>query len=148
MSRSEIMSSVGTKDTRPEMIVRRYLHSQGYRYALHRRDLPGRPDLAFPSRRKVMFVHGCFWHGHGCTWGRLPKTKLDYWAPKIAANVRRDREVMARLQALGWRAHVVWQCRLLKLPRDGLEQAVSFLEGADSGHSDGCTVRSDGESIE
>jgi DNA mismatch endonuclease (patch repair protein) len=132
MSRSEIMANVGTKDTRPEMIVRRHLHALGYRYALHRRELPGRPDLVFPGRRAVIFVHGCFWHGHGCRWGRLPKTRLDYWAPKIAANVERDGDAAKRLTALGWRTHVVWQCSLLKPPRAGLADTVAFLEGRDS----------------
>ncbi len=134
MSRSEIMSSVGTKDTRPEMIVRRHLHRLGFRYSLHRRDLPGRPDLVFPARRGVILVHGCFWHGHGCAWGRLPKTRLDYWGPKIAANLERDRDAVERLTALGWQVHVVWQCSLLKPPRAGLAKAVAFLESLDSRH--------------
>ncbi|HXG78538.1 MAG TPA: very short patch repair endonuclease, partial [Methyloceanibacter sp.] len=85
------MKSVGTRDTGPEISVRRLLHSLGYRYRLYRSDLPGTPDLTFPKRHKVIFVHGCYWHGHGCEKGRLPKSKLAYWAPKIAANRARDR---------------------------------------------------------
>ena len=110
--RHEIMAAVRTKDTGPELIVRRVLSALGYRYRLHRKSLPGRPDIAFPGRRKVVFVHGCFWHGHGCTKGRLPKSRLAYWKPKIAANKRRDATNLADLKRTGWRALVVWQCEL------------------------------------
>lgn len=126
--RSAIMSSVGSKDTGPEMLVRKMLHRRGYRYRLHRRDLPGSPDLVFPSRKKTIFVHGCFWHGHGCQWGKLPKSKLDYWKPKIKANRKRDRRNIAALEEAGWSALVVWQCELkdsdvtLQKMRDFLEQ--------------------------
>jgi DNA mismatch endonuclease (patch repair protein) len=113
--RSFIMSSVRTKHTGPEVVVRKLLHSLGYRYSLHRSDLPGKPDLAFPARRKAIFVHGCYWHGHGCRWGKLPKSKLDYWAPKIAANRARDVKKRAELKRAGWRTMVVWQCQLRKL---------------------------------
>ena len=110
--RGKIMKSVKTADTGPEMTVRRMLHRLGYRYRLHAADLPGRVDLYFPSRRKAIFVHGCFWHGHSCKYGRLPKSRLDYWAPKIAANKRRDRRNLRQLQALGVETKVVWQCQL------------------------------------
>jgi len=92
------------------MVVRRLLHRLGYRYRLHRKKLPGKPDLVFPSRRKVVFVHGCFWHGHGCSKGQLPKSKLDYWAPKIVGNKKRDERNCAELEAMGWRVLTVWQC--------------------------------------
>lgn len=108
--RRRIMQSVGTLDTGPEMVVRRLLHRLGYRYRLHSGKLPGHPDLVFPARRKVVFVHGCFWHGHGCAKGRLPKSRLDYWAPKIERNRQRDASVLTRLSDLGWQALVVWQC--------------------------------------
>lgn len=110
--RSEIMKAVRTKDTGAEMIVRRLLHARGYRYRLHRRDLPGSPDIVFPRLRKVLFVHGCFWHGHECNKGRLPKSKLDYWRPKIEANKERDLRSIAALSELGWEVAVVWQCEL------------------------------------
>ena len=113
--RSAIMSRVGTKDTKPEIQVRRMLHGLGYRYRLHRKDLPGKPDLVFPKRRKVIFVHGCFWHGHGCQWGKLPKSRLDYWAPKIRANRARDKSVVVALSERGWKAFEVWQCELRDL---------------------------------
>jgi DNA mismatch endonuclease, patch repair protein len=108
--RRRIMQSVGTKDTGPEMIVRRIAHGLGYRYRLHRRDLPGTPDLVFVSRRKVIMVHGCFWHGHGCTKGRLPKSRQDYWGSKIARNRSRDAVVALRLKDLGWEVLTLWQC--------------------------------------
>ena len=92
------------------MIVRRILHRLGFRYRLHRRDLPGSPDIVFTSRRKVIFVHGCYWHGHDCRKGRLPKSRLDYWQPKIEANMKRDSRRLAELRALGWDSLIVWQC--------------------------------------
>lgn len=106
------MQSVKNTDTKPELIVRRCLHSMGYRYRLHRKDLPGRPDIAFIARRKAIFVHGCFWHRHRCQKGRLPKSRLDYWEPKLEANVLRDRANIDELESLGWQTLVVWQCEL------------------------------------
>jgi DNA mismatch endonuclease (patch repair protein) len=110
--RRRIMRSVKSKDTGPEMAVRRMLHAQGYRYRLHRKDLPGRPDVVFASKRKVIFIHGCFWHGHGCSKGKLPKSKLNYWQPKIEQNKDRDARNIAELDATGWQALVIWQCEL------------------------------------
>ena len=112
--RSRIMASVGTKDTCAEMGVRRMVHRMGYRYALHRSDLPGKPDLVFPSRHKVIFVHGCFWHGHRCRYGRLPKSSQEYWQTKIETNKRRDRRQRRELTRHGWDVLVVWQCHLKK----------------------------------
>jgi DNA mismatch endonuclease (patch repair protein) len=106
------MQAVKTADTGPELAVRRLLHRLGYRFRLHSHHLPGRPDIVFPGRRKVVFVHGCFWHGHECAKGRLPKSRLDYWAPKIDRNRERDASVLARLAALGWGALVLWQCEV------------------------------------
>lgn len=106
------MQQVKGKDTKPELTVRSLLHRMGYRFRLHRKDLPGTPDLVFPARRVALFVHGCFWHGHGCRIGRLPKSRLDYWAPKIDANRARDARKQAALAAAGWRVAVVWQCEL------------------------------------
>ena len=113
--RSERMSRVRGKDSKPEMVVRRLVHGMGYRYRLHRRDLPGTPDLVFPSRKKAIFVHGCFWHRHpdpACKLARLPKSRLDFWKPKLEGNRRRDRENQARLGELGWDVLVVWECQI------------------------------------
>jgi DNA mismatch endonuclease (patch repair protein) len=112
--RSKIMASVGTKDTCAEIGVRRMVHRMGYRYALHRPDLPGKPDLVFPFRHKVIFVHGCFWHGHRCRYGRLPKSRQEYWQPKIETNKRRDQMQMRELVRQGWGVLVVWQCQIKK----------------------------------
>ncbi len=108
--RRRIMQAVKSRNTGPEMIVRRLLHGMGYRYRLHRKDLPGKPDVALVSRRKAIFVHGCFWHGHGCPKGRLPKSHLDYWGPKLAENGKRDKKKEERLRSLGWSVLVIWQC--------------------------------------
>jgi DNA mismatch endonuclease (patch repair protein) len=121
--RSFIMSKVGQKDTKPELLLRRALHRLGYRYRLHRRDLPGSPDIVFPGRRKVVFMHGCFWHGHGCKWGRLPKSRQEFWKSKIETNRERDRKTLIDLSAAGWEAYVVWQCEL----RD-IDAAVARVE--------------------
>ena len=126
--RRRIMQAVRHKDTGPEWTVRRLLHGLGYRYRLHRRNLPGKPDLVFPNRKKAIFVHGCFWHVHGCRYGRPPKSRLDYWLPKLQKNKKRDDEQRAQLQALGWQVRTVWQCETKNL--DTLSATLcSFLEG-------------------
>ena len=107
------MARVKGRDTGPELTVRRLLWRLGARYRLHRRDLPGSPDIVMPGRRLVVFVHGCFWHGHDCARGaRTPKTNRDYWTAKVARNRARDLDATARLKALGWRVEVVWECEL------------------------------------
>jgi DNA mismatch endonuclease (patch repair protein) len=106
------MSSVGTKNTGPELVLRRLLHRLGYRYRIHPKNLPGKPDIAFPSRRKVIFVHGCFWHGHNCSKGRPPKSGGEYWGPKLLANKERDERRLNELAQLGWSSLIVWQCEL------------------------------------
>lgn len=111
--RSANMSRIRNKDTKPEMIVRRIVHGLGYRYRLHRKDLPGKPDLVFGPRKKVIFVHGCFWHGHeraGCLDARRPKSNTDYWNPKLTRNKERDAERIGALQADGWDVLVIWEC--------------------------------------
>lgn len=111
--RSERMSRIRGRDTGPEWIVRRLTHGMGYRYRLHGSDLPGKPDLVFPARRKAVFVHGCYWHRHpnpACKLARLPKTRLDFWLPKLEANRERDIRNMASLEAMGWKILVVWEC--------------------------------------
>ena len=120
------MQAVRTKNTGPEIAVRRLTHSMGYRYRLHQRDLPGKPDLSFPGRRKVLFVHGCYWHGHGCPKGRLPKSSLDYWGPKIARNKQRDSENEESLRHQGWDVMTVWQCEVFD-SADLRDRIVTFL---------------------
>lgn len=105
------MARVGQKDTKPELIVRRLLHGLGYRYRLHRRDIPGTPDICFIRRRKAIFVHGCFWHRHeGCHRTTTPKTRTSFWEEKFRVNVARDRKKLADLKRLDWDALVVWEC--------------------------------------
>ena len=120
------MRRVGSKDTGPELTVRRLLTSLRLRYRLHRKDLPGAPDIVLPGRRLALFVHGCFWHGHDCKRGaRAPKTNADYWRAKIARNVARDAASLAALADLGWRAEVIWECEL-KTP-DALTERLAEL---------------------
>jgi len=109
--RSELMAGIGSRDTAPELAVRRIAHRMGLRFRLHRKDLPGRPDLVFPKHRLAVFVHGCFWHRHeGCPRASVPKTRTAFWTAKFAANVMRDARQEAALRALGWRVSVIWQC--------------------------------------
>ena len=108
--RSENMRRIRSRGTRPEMVVRRLVHALGFRYRLHRRDLPGKPDLVFGPRRIVLFVHGCFWHQHECQDGRVPSSNRRYWQAKLARNVERDVQVRQELERLGWRVLIVWEC--------------------------------------
>lgn len=127
------MARVKGRDTGPELVVRRMLHALGYRYRLHVRGLPGRPDLVFAGRRAVVFVHGCFWHGHDCARGaRMPATRRDYWTAKLAGNVARDRRNLDALAAAGWRAAVIWECEL-RDAEAARGKLVGFLLAADSG---------------
>lgn len=123
------MSLVRGKDTRPEVAVRRLVHAMGYRYRLHRRDIPGAPDLAFIGTRRVIFVHGCFWHRHpGCPNTRLPKSNVVFWRNKLAANRRRDIANQRRLASSGWRTLVIWECELRDLARVR-RKVAAFLGG-------------------
>lgn len=109
--RSRNMSAIRGKDTKPELIVRRIAHRLGYRFRLHRRDLPGSPDLVFPRFKKVIFVHGCYWHMHGCRWGRVtPRTNAGFWQAKRAGNVARDRRNHLALVQQGWDVLTLWEC--------------------------------------
>lgn len=111
--RSAVMARVKARDTTPERIVRKALWGLGARYRLHRRDLPGSPDIVLPGRKLVVFVHGCFWHGHDCARGaRVPKANRDYWLAKVARNRARDGVSREKLEALGWRVLTVWECEL------------------------------------
>ena len=113
--RSANMRAVRGKDTKPEMVVRRITHALGFRYRLHGRDLPGRPDLVFRSRRKVIFVHGCFWHRHpGCRRATMPEGNREFWREKLTKNSDRDAAQLAALNAVGWKALVIWECQTKK----------------------------------
>lgn len=109
-TRSAVMSRIRSRDTAPELAVRRAIHSAGLRYRLHRKGLPGRPDLIFPGRRLALFVHGCFWHQHGCRLSHAPASRLDYWGPKLRRNKERDAENADALTAAGWTVMRVWEC--------------------------------------
>jgi DNA mismatch endonuclease (patch repair protein) len=111
-SRSRLMARVRSKNTKPEIEVRSLLHKLGYRFRLHRKELPGKPDIVFKRRRKAIFVHGCFWHGHGCRIGKLPKSNLEFWQDKIERNRKRDAEKRSELEKLGWSIDEVWQCEI------------------------------------
>jgi DNA mismatch endonuclease (patch repair protein) len=124
------MSRVRGRDTKPEMLVRRITHGMGHRYRLHRRGLPGSPDLVFPSRMKVIFVHGCFWHQHpdpACKLARLPKSKLDFWGPKLETNRERDERNLVLLAELGWDVLVIWECQTKN--RDELQARIGEFLG-------------------
>lgn len=127
--RSEIMSNIRAIGMKPEMIVRRFVNAMGYRYRLHSKDLPGKPDLVFPGCRKVIFVHGCFWHQHdgpACKIARRPQSNRDYWLPKLKCNVMRDAEYRAHLSSLGWDVLVIWECETKDIER--LKQQIgNFL---------------------
>ena len=126
-ARSRLMSKIRGKDTKPEMAVRSYLHARGLRYRLHDKSLPGKPDLVFRSRRVVVFVHGCFWHGHaGCNKARTPKTHEDFWRTKVETNAARDRRNIRKLRSLGWHVFVIWQCQICERR---LERLFRQIEG-------------------
>jgi len=109
-TRSAVMSRIRSRDTKPEMVVRRALHAAGLRYRLHRKELPGRPDLVFPGRRVVLFVHGCFWHQHGCLLSHAPASRMEYWGPKLRGNRERDARNTLALETAGWTVMQIWEC--------------------------------------
>jgi DNA mismatch endonuclease (patch repair protein) len=127
--RSAIMGRVRSKNTRPEIAVRRVLHAMGYRFRLHRSDLPGKPDMVLPRRRVAVFVHGCFWHRHaGCALTRTPKSRVAFWTRKFDGNMRRDRAAKRALRCDGWRVLVIWECHVGNAAR--LENRIrTFMEG-------------------
>ncbi|NYF77976.1 very short patch repair endonuclease [Granulicella arctica] len=125
--RSLNMAAVRSKHTEPELVVRKIVYGLGYRYRLHWEKLPGKPDLVFPGKRKVIFVHGCFWHGHDCIRGRLPSTNLDFWEQKVGKNKERDSRVRNQLEAQGWNVLTLWQCRL-KEASELKQTIVRFLK--------------------
>ncbi|WP_255682358.1 very short patch repair endonuclease [Dyella sp. 2HG41-7] len=124
--RSERMSRIRGRHTKPELIVRKLLSGMGFRYRLHHTKLPGRPDIVFPGRQKVIFVHGCFWHQHSCGRYKQPKTRPEFWVPKLISNVRRDHRNQREINRLGWKYRVVWECEL-KNPTKVARRLRSFL---------------------
>jgi DNA mismatch endonuclease, patch repair protein len=124
-----MMSGIRGKDTKPELTVRQLLHRLGFRFRLHRKNLPGKPDIVLPKWRKVVFVNGCYWHGHGnCYLFRAPKTRTEFWTAKIASNCARDQRNYAELAKAGWDVIVIWECAVskkMRLPDDVLERAIS-----------------------
>ncbi|KAB8065225.1 very short patch repair endonuclease [Janthinobacterium violaceinigrum] len=122
-TRSRMMSGIQSKNTKPEMLVRQYLHAQGFRYRLHTRELPGSPDLVLPKYHVVIFVHGCFWHRHaGCRFATQPASNTERWKAKFQGNLERDAKNVAALQVMGWRVLVVWECELKREPLDRLQR--------------------------
>ena len=126
-TRSRNMAAIRGSDTKPEMMIRRGLHARGFRFRLHDRKLPGRPDLIFPKYHAALFVHGCFWHGHGCHLFKWPRTREDFWRQKIGANVARDAANAEALHRAGWRVGVVWECALKGRQRQPLSDVLSAI---------------------
>jgi DNA mismatch endonuclease (patch repair protein) len=127
--RSWIMSRVKNRNTKPEFVVRSFVHRLGYRFRLHRRDLPGNPDIVLPRHRKVIFVHGCFWHSHiNCSRSKRPSTNKAFWNRKLDQNIKRDKSFKGKLQNMGWKVLVVWQCETQK-PQKLLKRLERFLNG-------------------
>lgn len=113
--RRKNMQAIKSKNTKPEMVVRRLIHEMGFRYRLHGKNLPGKPDLVFSTRKKVIFIHGCFWHAHSnpeCKISRVPKSNEEFWIPKLEATSIRDRKHITELQSLGWKSLVIWECEI------------------------------------
>ena len=131
--RQEIMRHVKSKDTAPEVKLRSLLHKNGFRFRLNRKDLPGKPDIVLPKFKAVIFVHGCFWHGHSCNRGHRPQTNIYFWNKKIESNIARDKKDIALLEAQGWRVLVVWQCEIKKKNEDSLLAKIKeFLYSGDT----------------
>ena len=124
---SRIMRAIRSKHTKPEKVLRSALHRAGFRFRLHRRTLPGQPDLVFVRQRKAIFVNGCFWHLHTCRHVRRPQTNLSYWGPKLAANRDRDRRNRRKLRAAGWQVLTIWECQL-RSPEKAVSRAIAFLK--------------------
>ncbi|WP_418319044.1 very short patch repair endonuclease [Piscinibacter sakaiensis] len=142
--RSRMMAGIRGKNSRPELLVRRLLFASGYRFRLHRRDLPGTPDIVMPGRKVAIFVNGCFWHVHqGCRYAKMPATRTDFWSAKLKANVERDRRAVEMLRKLGWRVLWVWECSTLDAATAaGLRVAVSsWIDSGDPTGEIGASLR-------
>lgn len=132
--RSRMMAGIKGKNSQPELLVRRMLFASGYRFRLHRRDMPGTPDIVMPGRKVAIFVHGCFWHHHqGCRYAKMPATRPDFWKAKLEANVERDSRAVEKLQALGWRVLCVWECstRNAEAAADLQDAMSTWIEGGE-----------------
>lgn len=133
-TRSRMMANIKGKNTKPEMSIRSALHRMGYRFRLHRKDLPGNPDIVLPKHRAVVFVNGCFWHGHFCHLFRWPKTREAFWREKILSNKNRDEKNVQKLLGNGWKVCIVWECSIRKRPDNDVEEAltnlVTWIEGS------------------
>lgn len=127
--RSRMMAGIRGKNTKPELLVRHSLHAEGFRYRLHAAGLPGKPDMVFPKHRAVVFVHGCFWHGHDCHLFRLPATRTDFWETKIKGNVARDLKAVDALRKAGWRVGTVWECAVKGRTRRPISEVSAHLAG-------------------
>lgn len=126
--RSQIMSRVSGRNTKPEIVVRSLLHKLGYRFRLHRKDLPGKPDITLPKHKKIIFVHGCFWHGHmGCSRSERPSTNNEFWREKLDKNIKRDKETVDALKKLGWDVLIIWTCEV-KCKNELKSKLLSFLK--------------------
>ena len=128
-TRSRMMSGIRGKNTKPELLIRKALHARGFRYRLHCKDLPGNPDLCLPKYRAVIFVHGCFWHGHGCHLFKWPKTRSEFWREKIGRNRAVDEGALDRLRSDGWRVAIIWECALKGRERVPFDEMIESLAG-------------------
>lgn len=127
--RSKVMSKIRSKDTKPELMLRSLLHKAGYRFRVHRKDLPGNPDIVLPKYNTIIFVHGCFWHYHeDCREGRIPDTNTKFWKEKLERNVERDKKNQERLKKAGWDVLVVWECKIENEPINTLEKVIQKLK--------------------
>lgn len=126
-TRSRMMSGIRSENTKPEILVRKALHKNGFRYRLHVSRIPGSPDLVFPKYHAVLFIHGCFWHGHDCPLFRMPETRNNFWMDKIRKNQERDTAVLKKIKKIGWRPGIVWECSLKGKGRISLEEVVKRI---------------------
>ncbi len=124
------MSHIKNKDTKPEMLVRQFLFAHGFRFRLHRKDLPGKPDIVLPKYKAVIFINGCFWHGHpGCKYATIPETNRNFWSNKISGNMERDKFTFSVLEKMGWRVIIIWQCKLKPKTKDQtLQNLITTLQ--------------------
>lgn len=126
-TRSRMMAKIRSKNTTPELLIRKALHVRGYRFRLHAKNLPGKPDLLLPKYNSAIFIHGCFWHGHSCRYFKVPQTRQEYWMGKIGKNQDRDKRQLAALQALNWRVLVVWECAVRSMKKESTPLLINQI---------------------